>query len=556
MSASGGRAAAGVIDDFLRRHPQGELLVGTGYGSAFGLGWLHQRTRRRPVRLLIGDLRTGFDRWSDDDRKDALAFLAREDVSVRGCHSPDGMLHSKVWVALDPAGTGQPSGVLVGSANLTRTGLFKNDETVARAAPEEHSRIRDDLAQSFQRSWDAKGELMIRLGQNASDIGPLPRPARGLRPALNSGCRAAAIKLAVLAAAGLLLLFALFVVLPWLAGLVVDGSSRIFDTSQDGAEAAGTTISETIPPPAQSGETEVVAAPVVSQAEEGETAAVTAPVLSQPEEGEVAVVTAPVVSQPERDEVADVTQPVVGEAKAADQPTPSATTPAVQLPEQTCPYALPDGSDACETLEGFGGIEAVPCDSLPLDARPLRLVGEENPAGYVAAHDAPELVCTWIGGGTYVAGETIHAGDLRAMNATVWGTGACQFEVFDESGAMVASRADYEYAGWISYALLRLNPGTTIRTDGCGWVPAEYAGLARATDGVIKAANHTGRSYPLIVGVDVPPGNVRIECDFWAWPNAEPDEHGSWADALPRAVDDRRVPGPYRAESGIIWPKC
>lgn len=519
MSASGGRAAAGVIDDFLRRHPQGELLVGTGYGSAFGLGWLHQRTRRRPVRLLIGDLRTGFDRWSDDDRKDALAFLAREDVSVRGCHSPDGMLHSKVWVALDPGGTGHPSGVLVGSANLTKTGLFKNDETVARAAPDERSRIQEDLAQSFRRSWDAKGELLIRLGQNATEIGPLPRPARGFRPALNSGYRTAAIKLAALAAAGLLLLFALFVVLPWLAGLVVDGSSRIFDTSQDESDAAGSTVAETIPPSAQS----------------GEAAQVTAPVMSQEEAGDVAV---------------------VSDAEVAAQPTPSVTTPAPQLPGPTCPYALPDGSDACELLESIGGIDSAPCDSLPPSARPLRLVGEENPAGYMPANDAPELVCTWIVGGTYVAGETIHAGDLRAMDATVWGQGACQFEVFDESGAVVASRADYENAGWISYALLRLNPGTTIRTDGCGWVPAELAGLARAADGVIKAANHTGRSYPLIVGVDVPPGNVRIECDFWAWPNAEPDEHGSWADARPRAVDDRRAPGPYRAESGIIWPKC
>ena len=82
---SGGRAAAGVIDDFLKRNSRGELQVGTGYGSAFGLGWLHERTRHRPVRLLIGDLRTGFGRWSEDDRKAALAFLAREDVSVCGC---------------------------------------------------------------------------------------------------------------------------------------------------------------------------------------------------------------------------------------------------------------------------------------------------------------------------------------------------------------------------------------------------------------------------------------------------------------------------------------
>lgn len=170
VSVVGGSDAAGVIDDFLKQNTRGELLVGSGFASAFGLGWLHQRTRRRPVRLLIGDLRTGFDRWSDDDREAALAFLSREDVSVRGCHTPEGMLHSKVWIALDPQDPDRPTGVLVGSANLTRQGLFKNDETVARAAPEEFQRIRDELVQSMQRSWDAKGELMARLGRDATDI--------------------------------------------------------------------------------------------------------------------------------------------------------------------------------------------------------------------------------------------------------------------------------------------------------------------------------------------------------------------------------------------------
>lgn len=91
-----GLDAASVIDRFLKQHPRGELRLGTGYASAYGLAWLHRRTRRRPVRLLVGDLRTGFDRWTDDDREAALAFLSRDDVSVRGCHVPDGMQHSKV----------------------------------------------------------------------------------------------------------------------------------------------------------------------------------------------------------------------------------------------------------------------------------------------------------------------------------------------------------------------------------------------------------------------------------------------------------------------------
>ena len=504
---SGGRAAAGVIDDFLKRHSRGELQVGTGYGSAFGLGWLYQRTRHRPVRLLIGDLRTGFDRWSEEDQKAALAFLAREDVSVRGCYAPEGMLHSKVWVALDPEGSDEPSSVLVGSANLTKNGLFKNDETVARAAPEEYRRIHGELARSMRRSWDAKAELMVRLGRDATDVGELRTATRGWWPWTTGGLLPRLLAVLVMAAvtigAGLLVLNLLQGALDDLAGSPT--------TAPDGSA-----------PPATVNDLEAdVAEPETS------TTNVAADERSQPS------VTAPVAV-----------------AAASTEPPENANAAA------SCPYALPDGSDACGLLESLGGSDSVPCDSLPLDARPLRLSGDANPAGYESAHDAPDLVCTWIDGGTYVAGDTIPAGDLRAVNATVWGNGACRFEVYDESDTVAASRADYERAGWISYALLRLIPGTTIRTDGCGWVPAEYAGLARAADGVIKAADHTGRSYPLIVGVDVPPGHVRIECDYWAWPGAEPDENGSWADSLPRREDDRRSPGPYRAESGVIWPKC
>lgn len=425
---------------------------------------------------------------------------------------------SKVWIALDPDDLGRPTGVLVGSANLTRQGLYKNDETVARAAPEEYQRIRDELMQSMRRSWDAKGELMARLGRDAVDIETLPQGRRRHGVGFGSGCRKAAVSLVGAGIAVIALVVALLVGLPWLVNFIVDSSTGLSDTSQDAPEGAGNTVAA--PAPAVTVDSRVAA---------------TAP----PAVVDAAAVR--VTSEPADDVTADTGL--------------QATTQALP-PDPVCPYEMRDGNDACELLATLGGVDSTPCDSLPLAARPLRLSGDANPAGYQPAHDAPHLVCTWIDGGTYVAGETIHAGDLRAMNATVWGTGACQFEVYDEAETVVASRADYENAGWTSHAVLRLKPGTTIRTDGCGWVPAEYAGLARAADGLVKAANHTGRSYPLIVGVDVPPGNLRIECDFWAWPNAEPDEHGSWVDALPRHEDDRRSAGPHRAESGIIWPKC
>ena len=523
VPSSGDLDAASVIEGFLRQHPRGELRVGTGYGSAYGLAWLHQRTRRRPVRLLIGDLRTGFDRSSDDDRKAALAFLSRDDVSVRGCHAPDGMLHSKVWIALDAASSERPSGVLVGSANLTRAGLHKNDETVARAAPEEHNRIHDELVRSMRRSWDAKDELMVRLGREATDIdGPLRRE-RG-RAGMGAG-RRAVLRIVGFVSAVLALFVVLLVVLPWLADVALDRLTDAVDPAQDLAQDSSVTVADAGPSAVDNAAATTIA-PTATQ-----DAATQATTASEPSQTSVG----PAVPEPT---------------------TVTSTAPAVSEPDPVCPYALPDGGDACSLLETLGGVDLVPCDSLPLEARPLRLTGDANPAGYAVAHDAPDLVCTWLDVGTFVAGETIPAGDLRAVNATVHGAGACRFEVYDQTGAVVVSRADYELQGWVSYAMLRLHPGTTITTSGCGWVPADHAGLGPGPDRVIGAAQHAGRRYPLIVGVDVSPTTVLIECDFWAWPDAQPDENGSWADALPRREDERRAPGPYRAETGIIWPKC
>ena len=498
--------------------------MGTGYASAYGLAWLHRRTRRSPVRLLIGDLRTGFDRWTDDDREAALAFLSREDVSVRGCHAGEGMLHSKVWIALDPDGSQRPSGVLVGSANLTKSGLHKNDETVARAVPEEHQRIHDELVQSMRRSWDAKDELTVRLGRHATDIDePLRRERR--RAGGGTGCLPAALKLVGLIAALLALLAVLVFVLLWLFGVAFDELTDATDPSRDPAEESRATVEEDSTPVVDNTAVTTIPAPPT------QAAATQAPTASEP--------------------------PLTSVAPTASEPTAvTSAAPTAPEPGPVCAYTLPDGGEACNLLETLGGVDLVPCDSLPLEARPLRLTGDANPAGYAVAHDAPDLVCTWLDVGTFVAGETIPAGDLRAVNATVHGSGACRFEVYDQTGAVVVSRADYELQGWVSYALLRLHPGATITTSGCGWVPAEHAGLGPGPDGVIGAAKHAGQRYPLIVGVDVPPATVLIECDFWAWPDAQPDENGSWADALPRRVDQQRAPGHYRAETGIIWAEC
>ncbi len=417
------------------------------------------------------------------------------------------MLHSRVWIVLDPDGSGEPVAVLMGSANLTQADLFKNDEAVGRAAPEERGRIHDDLMRSMRSSWDAKAELSVRLGEAAREIGELPAVPTRRRPVSRRGAfRSVVAGLALAAVAAAFVILGL----PWVFS-ALDGLA-----------------SEPSPAPAEPVEQQKSAASDRARSSAGTAfASATADTVAAQAGG------------PDRlAETDDASEVALGTAAPA------------------CAYTLPDGSDACGLLDSLGGADSVRCGSLPADARPLRLSGDANPAGYEPAHYAPVLVCTWIDGGTFVAGETIPAGDLRAVNATVWGSGACHFEVYDETGTVIVSRGDYERENWAVYALLRLSPGATITTSGCGWVPAEHAGLGPGADGIIGTAQHEGRRYPLLVGTDVPPGNVRIECEYWAWPDAQPDENGSWAASLRRREAELRAPGPHRAESGIIWPKC
>ena len=224
---------------------------------------------------------------------------------------------------------------------------------------------------------------------------------------------------------------------------------------------------------------------------------------------------------------------------------------------EDCSYFLPDGSEACSLMRSLIAGGPVPCDRLPIDARPLLLASNSNPSGYTTARRAPHLVCTWIEPGVYVAGETIPSGDLRAMNNSVLDPGPCRFDVFDEAGQQVMHGSDYEEANWGAYALVRLDPGDTIMTGGCGWVPARYAGLGTGPDGTIGVRQHMGVwSHPLIVGLDVDPGVVQVECEFLAWPNASPEESGSWVAALDSQYAQSHEPGQYVLTSGVVWPRC
>ena len=200
-----GEQAGGRVERFLGAHPDGRLVVCVGSASVAGIVWLAERTRRRPVTLLIGDLKSrNFAKATDADRRAALDFVNRGDVSVRNWYrtgrSGQGRseAHLKVWAACDAHDT--PQAFLVGSANLTIAGLHENVELMALADASEHGYLRSALQELRDKSWDAKERLeeWIEHG-DSSDRRHHPRgrqsgrtPAGGKQrqhaPAASTGC--------------------------------------------------------------------------------------------------------------------------------------------------------------------------------------------------------------------------------------------------------------------------------------------------------------------------------------------------------------------------------
>ena len=162
MALSG--RTADRVERFLDAHPDGRLVVCVGSASVAGIVWLAERTRRRPMTLLIGDLKSrNFAKATDADRRAALNFVQRSDVSVRNWYrtqrSGQGRseAHLKVWAACDAHDT--PQAFLVGSANLTIAGLHENVELMALADASEHAYLRSTLQDLQDKSWDAKERL-------------------------------------------------------------------------------------------------------------------------------------------------------------------------------------------------------------------------------------------------------------------------------------------------------------------------------------------------------------------------------------------------------------
>ena len=166
------RSASSLIDDFLRAYPRGELFVAVGYASVAAIAWLAERAGDRPVILFIGNVRRNhFKEMSSKDRDAAIRFLRRGDVQVLTWYRkardsrPARDAHLKVWAVTSESSrrrghAGAFEAMLVGSGNLTKAGLFLNEEAFAHAIGEDLRRIGAQLERLRSHQWKRKDKIL------------------------------------------------------------------------------------------------------------------------------------------------------------------------------------------------------------------------------------------------------------------------------------------------------------------------------------------------------------------------------------------------------------
>ena len=155
-------SASAQITKFLRTNPHGHLYVAVGYASTAGLAWLNMHTRGQPVTLIIGNAKnkSPYIKSTSTDRSSALEFLARPDVQVKNWYRTNkggdpSEVHAKAWMVSNPTG---PS-VMLGSANLTKQGLYHNVEMMALVADHEATRLWTEMQDLISKSWDISDRI-------------------------------------------------------------------------------------------------------------------------------------------------------------------------------------------------------------------------------------------------------------------------------------------------------------------------------------------------------------------------------------------------------------
>lgn len=167
------------IERFLDDYPAGHLHVVTGYTSMAGLAWLARRAAKRPVTVVVGDLRTGMDNFEARDAAEAAEFISRPDVRILNWYRTGknkkgaAIAHSKVFAVEGPEG--KPIAVLAGSANLTMTGLSANVETMVEAVQKDRDAAFKQVVWLERQAWDATDRVMEKARpKEAAGAGCMP----------------------------------------------------------------------------------------------------------------------------------------------------------------------------------------------------------------------------------------------------------------------------------------------------------------------------------------------------------------------------------------------
>ncbi len=176
-------SASSRIEQYLKDHPDGDLLVAVGYATAPGMAWLARRTVGRRVSLLIGDTRSQWwMKMSESDRAACLTFLRRGDVEIRNWYrtkrsrSGESSAHLKVWAVHN---NWLPVSALVGSGNLTRKGLDDNVEVMVEAHGRDMQQAWDTARDVWGKAWPCADRLTEYLAGPDTPAGlhrDRPRP--------------------------------------------------------------------------------------------------------------------------------------------------------------------------------------------------------------------------------------------------------------------------------------------------------------------------------------------------------------------------------------------
>lgn len=184
------------IRSFLAEHRDADLLVCTGYTSVKGLVWLSRHVdSHQKVTLIIGDMTpSNFTRATEADRATASEFLRGSNVKVHNWYRSKPtkkIAHGKAIVAKRG---GKTVAALVGSANLTETGLSNNLELMVRCHPDDWGDIQAYLDEAT-RHPPANTKLIGLVGPDEDARTPDRAPA-----AAGSGCLGALALLPIQAA--------------------------------------------------------------------------------------------------------------------------------------------------------------------------------------------------------------------------------------------------------------------------------------------------------------------------------------------------------------------